>query len=483
MVIHHAGIRTLHRCNRGIVQLMTLLGAVLTRTTRTGVLLLTLRLFLALLLGGHFIFYTVESASQLLQGEATLLTCPLAIGYLRDLLLAFSNLGVSLLARLCDTLNLLLQRELSGLGAARTLAALTLLAGRGGLLRALLVLDRGCGHGGHRVAALGLLRLQRVLLLLVTRILAGGRTGTLTLVTVVAMNEVGGTTTTATQRLIVNNQTAASAMLARLREDLKQAGAQALAGHLNQTQRSHLGHLMLGAVAAQALNQSAQHQVTVRLEHHVDEVNHDDAADIAQTQLTHNLLSRLQVVLGDGLFKIAAATGELTGVHVHHGHGLGAVNHERATRGQVDLAVQSLSQLLVNAVVIEEVLLAVPLLQARNQVGCHVGHVGFDGIPGILTLNDHRGEVLVEDVTHGLNHQVRLLIEHLRSQHLAGVSLLLNLFPLRAQTVNVVGQLLLGGTLSRGAHNHAGTLGQLVLQNLLQTRTLGVGQLARNTGH
>ena len=298
-----------------------------------------------------------------------------------------------------------------------------------------------------------------------------------------AVNEVGCATAAAAQRLIVNDQTAAGAVLAGLREDLEQTGAQALAGHLDQTQRGHLGHLVLGAVAAQALNQSAQHQVAVRLEHHVDEVNHDDAADIAQTQLTHNLLGRLQVVLGDGLFEVATATGELTGVHVHHGHGLGAVNHERAARGQVDLAIQRLSQLLVDAVVVEEVVLAVPLLQARNQVGCHIGHVGFDGVPGVLTLNNHRGEVLVEDVTHGLNHQVGLLVEHLGGQHLAGVGLLLNLFPLRAQAVNVVGQLLFGGALGRGAHNHAGTLGQLVLQNLLQARTLGVGQLAGNTGH
>ena len=240
---------------------------------------------------------------------------------------------------------------------------------------------------------------------------------------------------------------------------------------------------MLGAVTAQALNQATQNQVTVRLKHHVNEVNDDNAADVAQTQLTDNLLSSFQVVLGDGLFQVAAATGELTGVHVHHGHGFGAVNHQRTTRRQVHLTVQSLRQLLVDAVVVEEVILAIPLLQAGDQVRRHVSHVRLNGIPGVLTLNNHRGEVLVEDVTHGLNHQVGLLVEHLRSQHLAGVSLLLNLFPLRTQTVNVVGQLLLRSTLRRGTNNHASTLGQLVLQNLLQASTLGVGQLAGNTGH
>ena len=290
-------------------------------------------------------------------------------------------------------------------------------------------------------------------------------------------------TATAAQRLIMHNQATASTLLTGLREDLKQTGTQTLTGHLNQTQRGHLSHLVLGTVTAQALNQATQNQVAVRLKHHVNEVNDDNAADIAQTQLADNLLSSFQVVLGDGLLQVAAATGELTGVHVHHSHGFGAVNHQRTTRRQVHLTIQSLRQLLVDAVVVEEVILAIPLLQAGNQVRRHVGHVRLDGIPGVLSLNNHRGEVLVEDVTHGLNHQVGLLVEHLRSQHLTGVSLLLNLFPLRTQTVNIVGQLLLRSTLRRGTNNHASTLGQLVLQNLLQASTLGVGQLAGNTGH
>ena len=298
-----------------------------------------------------------------------------------------------------------------------------------------------------------------------------------------AVDVIRRATATTAQRLIVNHQATTGTMLTGLREDLKQAGTQALTGHLNQTQRSHLSHLMLGTVTAQALNQATQNQVTVRLKHHVNEVNDDNAADIAQTQLTDNLLSSFQVVLGDSLFQVAAATGELTGVHVHHGHGFGTVNHQRTTRRQVHLTVQCLRQLLVDAVVVEEVIRGIPLLQAGDQVRRHIRHVRLDGIPRVLALNDHRGEVLVEDVTHGLNHQVGLLVEHLRSQHLAGVSLLLNLFPLRTQTVNVVGQLLLRSTLRRGTNNYASTLGQLVLQNLLQTRTLGVGQLTGNTGH
>ena len=107
---------------------------------------------------------------------------------------------------------------------------------------------------------------------------------------------------------------------------------------------------MTGAVAGQRLGQPAQHQIPVGLEHHVDEVDDDDAADVAQPQLAHDLLGRLEVVAGDGLLQVAAGAGELAGVDVDDGHRLGAVDDQRAARRQPHLAVHRLGQLLVDAV-------------------------------------------------------------------------------------------------------------------------------------
>src|SRR5699024_9359808 len=56
--------------------------------------------------------------------------------------------------------------------------------------------------------------------------------------------------------LDVDDQAAAVAVLAGGREGLDQALAHPLAGHLHQTQRGDLGDLVLGAVAAQALDQA-----------------------------------------------------------------------------------------------------------------------------------------------------------------------------------------------------------------------------------
>ena len=71
-------------------------------------------------------------------------------------------------------------------------------------------------------------------------------------------------------------------VLARHRERLKQPGPDPFPGHLHQAKRGDLGHLVLGPVAGQAFEQPPQHQVAVALQHHVDEVDHDDAADVPE---------------------------------------------------------------------------------------------------------------------------------------------------------------------------------------------------------
>src|SRR5690606_35810927 len=110
-------------------------------------------------------------------------------------------------------------------------------------------------------------------------------------------------------RLGVHDDAAARAVRARLGEDLDQPGSDPLARHLHQAQRGHLGDLVLGPVTAQALQEPAHHQVAVGLQHHVDEVDDDDAADVAEPELAHDLLGRLDVVLGDGLLEVPAGPG------------------------------------------------------------------------------------------------------------------------------------------------------------------------------
>lgn len=281
--------------------------------------------------------------------------------------------------------------------------------------------------------------------------------------------------------LHVHDDTAAVAVDTGLGEGLQQTLAHPLAGHLHEAQRGHLGHLVLRTVTAQAFEQAPQHQVPVGLQDHVDEVDDDDAAEVAQPQLTHDLLGRLQVVPGDGLLEVAALAGELSGVDVDHDHGLGLVDHQRAAAGQPDLAVQRLHELLVDPVRGEDVDLGGPLRQAVGQVGRHVGDVAVDGLPRLVTADDDLGEVLVEDVADDADGHVRLAVE--KGRGVAALRLPLDVLPLRLETFDVTAQLVLARALGCGAHDDARVLGNDLLEDGLQTRALGVGQLAADAGH
>src|SRR4029079_11411047 len=90
----------------------------------------------------------------------------------------------------------------------------------------------------------------------------------------------------------------------RLGERLEQALPDALARHLDQAERRHLGDLVLRPVAAEALGEPAQHELAVRLEDHVDEVDDDDPADVTEPELADDLLGGLEVVAGDRLLEV-----------------------------------------------------------------------------------------------------------------------------------------------------------------------------------
>ena len=86
---------------------------------------------------------------------------------------------------------------------------------------------------------------------------------------------------------------------------------------------------------------------------HVDEVDDDDAADVAQPELLGDLDRGLEVVAEDRLLEARRAD-VLAGVDVDHRERLGVLDDERAARRQPHLAIERLVQLLVHVVALEE---------------------------------------------------------------------------------------------------------------------------------
>ena len=290
-------------------------------------------------------------------------------------------------------------------------------------------------------------------------------------------------------RILVNDDATAVTALALGGERFYQAGAEALAGHLHQTQRRHLGDLVAGAIAAQGFLQTAQHQILVFRQDHIDKVHDDHAAEIAQTHLAHDFFGRLEVIAGYRFLQVAARTGELSGIDVDDGHGLGAVDDQRAAGGQPYLARERLMQLLINAVGIEGILLAVVLgtvaHHAVRKVWRHGIHISTDGVEGTLAIDDELSEVFVEEIAHHLDEHVRLFIHGHRFGALGGfffLSVCHDVLPPAVQAVDVGSDCLFRYVFGGGADDRSTIAWNHVAEDILQALALWGRQLAGNAG-
>ncbi|MNI10536.1 hypothetical protein D3C73_636530 [compost metagenome] len=100
---------------------------------------------------------------------------------------------------------------------------------------------------------------------------------------------------------------------------------------------------------------------------HIDEINDDDAAQVAQPQLAGNGLRRFDVGIEDGLVKIAVAN-KGPGVDIHGGHGFGLIDDQVTAGLQFNLALQRALDLVLDVVQIEDRLAAGIQLQLIGDI-------------------------------------------------------------------------------------------------------------------
>src|SRR5207302_426870 len=135
----------------------------------------------------------------------------------------------------------------------------------------------------------------------------------------------------------------ASARRALLRHQLARSVGDVLPRHLDEPQRRDLDHVGLRPVALELVAQRLLDLPAVLRVRHVDEVDDDDPADVAQAELADDLLDGLEVVLRDRVLEplrrgLRARADEAARVDVDDRERLGVVEHEVPARGQVDPA-------------------------------------------------------------------------------------------------------------------------------------------------
>src|SRR5919107_1051222 len=137
---------------------------------------------------------------------------------------------------------------------------------------------------------------------------------------------------------------------------LRDALGDVLARHLDEAELGDLGGERLRAVLVERLAQRLQHGVAVARPRHVDEVDDDDAADVAEAQLVDDRLGGLEVRLEDGVLepRVLALAGERAGVDVDDGQRLGVVDQQVAAARQVHALLEQPLDHGVDAVLLEQ---------------------------------------------------------------------------------------------------------------------------------
>ena len=137
--------------------------------------------------------------------------------------------------------------------------------------------------------------------------------------------------------------------------------------------------------------------------------------------------------------------------------------------------------MLVDPSLGEDVAVTGELRQPGPEVRRDELDVVLDRLPFTLALHDQLGEVLVEDVSDHLDHQVGLGVQQFGGA--TGFSFALDDFPLRLQSADIGADLFFRGTLCGSPDDHTGALRDHVFQDVFQPGALVFRQLAADPGH
>ncbi len=149
---------------------------------------------------------------------------------------------------------------------------------------------------------------------------------------------------------------------------------------------------------------------------HVDEIDHDQAAEVAQTHLAGDFIGRFEVGVVRGLFDIAALGGACR-VDVDRYQRLGVVDDDGAAGGQVDRARKGRLDLVFDLEAREQRNVVAVMLDLVD-VGRHdVRHELLRLLVDILGVDEDLADVGREIVADGTDHQAAFLVDQEGARH------------------------------------------------------------------
>src|SRR5665213_2293670 len=245
------------------------------------------------------------------------------------------------------------------------------------------------------------------------------------------------------------------------------AFAMALARHFHEAELRNRQDVRLGLVAAQTVLHALIDLLLVAPSFHVNEVEHDETAHVAQAKLPRNFFGGFEVHFQDGRFLVAAALVP-SGVHVNRHECLSLVNDDVAAAFQMHLAREGVFQLLADVESVEHRLrIGVKHDFFRGALGLDFEDHFADAVVGFLVVHDDAIHIFGEKIAHGAFDQIRLLKNARR--HRLRFDFFLDAMPFFEQQCEVAHEIRLALVFAGGAHDDTHAFGDVQLaQNLLE---------------
>ena len=243
-----------------------------------------------------------------------------------------------------------------------------------------------------------------------------------------------------------------------------QGRAQALTAHFHQAELADGTELHARTVLTQCIAQAVFHLATVLLLVHVDEVDHDQAAQVAQAHLARHFVGGFQVGAGGGFLDVAALDGACR-VHVDGDQCFGMVDHDGAAAGQRHDARVGRFDLVLDLEAAEQRCVIAVALDLAGMLRHHVVHELAGLLVDVVGIDQDVADLRAEVVAQGAHHQVGFLVD--QESALAGLGGAVDGVPQLEQVVQVPLQFGRGAADAGGARDDAHALRVLELVHRL----------------
>ena len=177
-----------------------------------------------------------------------------------------------------------------------------------------------------------------------------------------------------------------------------------------------MANLNTRTILANRFTQAVFNRTLVTYRGHIDKVDNDQAAEVAQAQLAGDFVSRFQVGVEGGLFDVAAA-GCARGVDIDSGQGFSGVDNNRAAGRQTHFTLESGLDLRLNLIVAEQRdFTGVQFNFAAEIRAAQCGDMLARQFEHFRVVDQDFADVLAQIVTESTHNHVALLVDQERGR-------------------------------------------------------------------